>query len=113
MTKNNVTLLVRSLLEAFGSLWLVTEIVAFFSDPASTKIRSYWWLFFLFGMALTVYRAWPKKRFSCKLDNRDVCLEIVIGDLFEQKGSLIIGSNTNFTTNPNEISPKSVQGIYL
>lgn len=113
MKKNgHASLIIRSLLEAFGSLWLVTEITSFFSDKASTSIKSYWFYFLLLGTALAVYRLWPKKIFAYKLFNRDVCLEIVIGDIFKQDGSLVIGSNTSFTTNLADISQKSVQGLY-
>lgn len=113
MKKNgHVSLIVQSFLEAFGSLWLVTEIASFFSDKASTNIKSYWFVFLVLGLVLAIYRLWPKKIYTYKLFNRDVCLEIVIGDILKQGGSLVIGSNTSFTTNLTDISPKSVQGLY-
>lgn len=111
-SKGPLLLIIRSLLEAFGSLWLVTEIASFFSDKASTSIKSHWPVFFGLGIALAIYRLWPKKSYAYKLSNRDVCLEIVIGDIFKQDGSLVVGSNTSFITSPTDISPKSIQGIY-
>lgn len=111
-SNKRVALFIRSLLEAFGSLWLVTELVSFFSEKASAGIKSYWVLFLLCGVVLASYRLWPKKVFTYKIVNRDVCLEIVIGDILKQKGSLVVGSNTSFATSANDISPKSIQGIY-
>lgn len=108
----HLSLAAQSLLEAFGSLWLLTEIASFFSEKASVTIRSYWFVFLAIGIGLAIYRLWPKKIYAYKLFNRDVCLEIVIGDILKQDGSLVIGSNTSFITNPIEISPKSVQGLY-
>ncbi len=112
MKKRAASIFVSSVLEAFGSLWLITEIASFFSDKAAGAIKSYWALFFVAGVLLVAYRMRPKKKYEYKISNRDVCLEIVIGDLFEQDGSLIIGSNTSFATSPRDVSPKSVQGLY-
>jgi len=63
---------------------------------------------------IAIIQTKPKNNFCCKLDNRDISIEIVIGDLFKQDGSLVIGSNTTFDTRitRNLISEKSIQGQF-
>ena len=106
-------IVVSEFLHVFGLLWLVVEATSFFATPeAAEKAKSYWWVFLIIGIVLSVYRLIPKKRFSFKLDNKDITIELVSGDLFKEKGPIIVGSNTAFITTPEVISPKSIQGLF-
>ncbi len=105
--------IISSMLGVFGALWLVVEIVGFFSNEENAKIiRSFWWLFLIVGLVISVVKVLPKKRFCYLVDGRDISIELVIGDIFRQKGPVVIGSNTRFETNPTLISENSVQGLY-
>ena len=64
------------------------------------------------GVAISIHKLIPKTRFSYKLDNKDITIELVSGDIFKEKGPIIVGSNTSFITTPEVISPKSIQGIF-
>lgn len=104
---------ISEFLHVFGLLWLVIEATSFFvSSAAADKAKGFWWLFLLIGLFLCVYRLMPKKRFSYKLDGKDITIELVSGDIFKESGPIIVGSNTSFITSPEIISPNSIQGIF-
>lgn len=65
---------------------------------------------FLIGIFVNI----PKKRFRYQLKNKDVGITLCIGNLFKEKGAMIIPTNTTFDTKMEEefISPKSIQGQY-
>lgn len=102
------------LLETFGGLWLLLEVTAFFSADAANKIRPFWWAFLLLGLGIAAWGSIPRLRRRCKLNERDVCVELVVGDIFEEPGDLVVGSNTTFDTetHDNLISPSSIQGKF-
>lgn len=113
MIVEKVKVIISSVLGVFGALWLIVEIVGFFSSEENAEhIRSLWWLFLVVGLVISVVKVWPKKRFSYLVDGRDISIELVIGDIFRQKGPIVIGSNTKFETNPTLISASSVQGLF-
>jgi len=100
-------------LHVFGALWLVVEATSFFiSNEASMKVRSFWWLFLALGFLISASRLIPKRQFQFKLNNRDITIELVIGDIFKQKGPIIVGSNTAFVTSNEIIAPSSIQGLF-
>ena len=105
-----------SLLQVFGVLWLLIEAAAyFFSDRHwDATIAAGWWLFLLIGMAIGVYRAWPKLSVSKRISGTDVDVEVRVANIFSLDGAVIIGSNTTFDTalEDKTISPKSLQGQF-
>lgn len=104
------------MLQAFGALWLLIEIIDyFFSDRSwASFVKSGWWVFFLVGVCIGAYRAWPKWFVRARIEGTDVVVEVRIGDLFKFDGALIIGSNTTFDTamEDNTISDTSIQGKF-
>lgn len=105
------------LLESFGALWLIVEIASYFfgdTSPVVEKIKSFWYLFLVCGVIISIIKSIPKFKFGCKLSNRDVLIEIIIGDLFNQEGAVIIGTNTTFDTHISRelISDRSIQGQF-
>jgi hypothetical protein len=109
--------LVSSVLGTFGTLWLVVQIIEFFLGHTSSfivKIKEYWGCFFIIGFLIAIILSKPKFTIGSKLNNRDVSIEITIGNLFKQKGALIISSNTTFDTHISRelISEKSIQGQF-
>ena len=110
----NILLLFSSLLEVFGVLWLITEISSYFFSNTDNFLMSHWYLFLVIGFLGGLYRSRPKLKIPHRLTNRDVIIEICISDIFKQKGSFIIGSNTTFETDIDSriISPDSVQGQF-
>ena len=112
--RRNILLLLTSLLEVFGVLWLITEISSYFFSISDNFLKSHWYLFSAIGVFWGVTKSWPKLKISHCLINRDVRIEICISDIFKQKGSFIIGSNTTFETDIDSriISSDSIQGQF-
>lgn len=105
-----------AVLNSFGALWLIVEITAFFSGGTvwPDKVRELWAIFGLGGFAVAAYQCRPRLSFKHKLTGRDAAIEIAVGNLFDSKGAVIVGTNTSFDTRiSNElISEKSVQGAF-
>jgi hypothetical protein len=62
-----------------------------------------------------LYRAWPKRRVSRAFGLPDITVDVVVGDIFDQDGSIGIGFTDTFdtdTTNDEVISSKSLQGQF-
>ncbi len=106
--------LIRSLLEAFGVLWLIVESSSFFFLSFGDLVKSYWWLFLLGGAALGVYRALPKSTASSRIQGTDSFIELRITDMFSVPAAFIIPCNRTFDTSLEDriISPKSTQGQF-
>ena len=107
---------ITAVLSAFGALWLLVQITAFFfqSTTAPDWLRDHWWLFAIGGGAIAAARCWPKTSVLYKLNGRDVSVEIAVGDVFSFSGALVVGSNTTFDTqvSPTLIAANSVQGTF-
>jgi hypothetical protein len=105
-----------AILSSFGALWLAVEITAYFSEGTELpdKIRAGWPVFAAVGMLIALGLRYPRLSITCKLDGRDVTLEIAVGDVFAMPGALIVGSNTTFDTRLSSglISERSVQGAF-
>jgi len=104
------------LLSSFGVLWLCTEVADYFLNGTQLPVilQQNWWVFFLTGVVIAAAICRPRLRVSCKLNGRDVTLEIAIGDISHFPGALIVGTNTTFDTHISRqlISEKSVQGQF-
>ncbi|MBM3298392.1 MAG: hypothetical protein FJY85_00380 [Deltaproteobacteria bacterium] len=105
----------QHLLSSFGVLWLLAEMVSFFSQEAKDWLTSYWWLFLLLGAASAVYSSRPRSSFSYKLSGRDVVIEVLVADAFRVPGALVVPTNTTFDTDlEGRISrAPSIQGRFL
>jgi Thoeris protein ThsA, Macro domain len=109
----NFQIIISELLHVFGALYFLVEVTDYFGgNDTSLKIKSYWWLFLVLGLVISFIRLKPKKRFLFKLNDRDITIEFVIGDVFKQPGPIIVGSNTRFIASSDVISPSSIQGIF-
>lgn len=106
----------KYLLSSLGTLWLITEITAFFfSAEAGGWIASKWWLFLLVGLGMAIYSSKPKDSYKYRLNGRDVVIEIRVADAFRIPGSLIIPTNKLFDKSLNGRIPKapSLQGAFI
>ena len=105
---------IAAVLSSFGALWLLLEIVSFFSGQASVTIKEYWWLFLISGLIAAFWLNRPIHEVSCHLTGRDVLLRICVGNLLKIDGAKVIASNTTFDTDTASglISPKSLQGQF-
>lgn len=105
---------ITALLSSFGALWLAVEIANHFSSEIGSQIKNNWPWFFVAGIAFTSWQCRPATHVQCTLQGRDVTVEIRVGNIFQQDGDLIIGTNTTFDTRlaHNLISEESIQGVF-
>ena len=92
----------------------ISLLAAFF--PAKIQEGRWWYLLIVVIISITIAtaRAWPRSRYSKRFAVPNTQVSIVVGDLFEQDGHLVIGMSDTFDTEtPRVISSKSVQGQFL
>jgi hypothetical protein len=106
--------LTESFITNFGLFWLFTEPGAlFFPEKLNFGWIGYLWLVTI-AIVFAFIQRFPGISVCKKLSSPDSEIEIKIGDLFEQKGHLVIGLNDIFDTELGEIiKPSSVQGQFL
>jgi hypothetical protein len=107
--------LLLSLLQAFGTLWLVVELSSFFSSNFAATTRSYWWLFILVGGVFGVVRAVPRLYLSMRVSGTDTFVEVRVADMFSIDAAYIIGTTRTFDTSIEGgiVSPNSTQGQFF
>lgn len=118
--KDNVSLrlIFVSCLEVFGTLWLATEIVSFFSDQGGAWLKargmSFGGLGVVCGFFLAGWRSFPVSSIRSRIDGKDVSIAIIVGDILDNADDLVIPSNTTFDTDLNRsiISNRSIQGQF-
>lgn len=115
LTRNVLSLKgATALLSSLGVLYTVLKCADYFQFAKQSDVQRFWWVFLGAGAMGAIWTCRPKLSFACKLKDRDVTIEIAIGDLFSFEGGLIIGTNTTFDTHVSteQISEKSVQGQF-
>lgn len=101
---------VKSTLAVFAALWLITEIVAFFSASVGAAIQAHWPAFLLLGFGWTLWESRPRLSMRERVAGKDAVVEICVGDCLDKPGSLVIGSNTAFRT--AGLDPASLQAQF-
>lgn len=101
-------------LSSLGVLYTVLKCADYFNFAKQSAIQPYWWLFLSGGVAGAIWICRPKLSSICKQKDRDISIEIAIGDLFAFDGALIVGTNTTFDTQISRelIDATSVQGQF-
>jgi hypothetical protein len=99
----------------FGGFWLFLEPV---SLAFPNLIDKNWRLFigvFLLSAVAAGWRSRPKNRLEFSLSPTDVSIAVEVGDVLDQQGNIVIGSNDVFDTDLADeiISAASVQGQLL
>lgn len=107
--------LATSFAVVFGAFWLFLEPVSLvFPD----LIVRNWRLFVavsVISAGVALWNSRPRDRLEFSLPPTDVSISIAIGDVLDQPGNIVIGSNDVFDTDLTDeiISPASVQGQLL
>lgn len=87
----------QDVLSVFGALWLLLEILSFFQiEEVVKQLKTFWWLFGIIGTLITIYRSLPKLRYSYKVKNSDVSINLVVGNILELEGSIFVPMNNKF-----------------
>lgn len=104
-------------LEILGFFSLIYSILDVFLSKQLKKINfDYRGLLILFtiSLILSIIKNWPKLQRKFTIKNRDINITIVVGDIFKQRGSKVIPTNTTFDTCMEDefISIHSIQGQF-
>lgn len=112
--RNYFSKIFTTFLSFFGIVWLFFETANHFGVKwamPSTNIKEYFvglFAIFFFSVIITL----PKLCHSCQVHDKDISVEIIVDNFFNQPGDLIIATNTTFDTTEDNgfIRPKSIQG---
>jgi hypothetical protein len=104
----------QSFLIFFGFLWLLLEPAGlFFPNKLELGWNGYSSLIAGALLLVVIFR-FPRQITAAKLSSPDSIIEIKIGDLFDEAGHLVIGTNDVFDTKLGDvIKPSSLQGQFL
>lgn len=103
-------------LAVFGALNLYVGALDFFRIYTRDEYASYaFWIFIvLSGVISTIFFRRPVTSVEIKLPARDICIEVKIGDVFEETGAVVISANTVFEADVanGKIALDSLQGQF-
>jgi hypothetical protein len=105
----------KRFLESFGLCWLFLEPVGLFKPGQVPKgWTTYLALVAVSGVSALVW-AWPKKVVSATIPGADVKVTVRVGDIFDAKDNVVIGTNDVFDTHIGDgiISSRSVQAQFV
>lgn len=109
--------IIKSFFELIGLFISIYELLNAFLPNLIKKIPFNIMSLFLLVIIIlivSIIKNYPKLKRCFYINNRDINITIVVGDIFKQKGSIVIPTNTTFDTcMENEfISVKSIQGQF-
>lgn len=95
-----------------GCIYLVIEIVNDFFPGTLTLDGVLFWNVLAITLVLSVGINLQKIEFDFVIKDKDIKIKLVIGDIFKQKGDIVIATNSTFDTTfkGDFISNKSIQG---
>lgn len=97
----------------FGALYLIVESLDFFKIYTRDEYCAYAFpILFLISLVILLILRRPVTSINIKWSQRDTRIEIVIGDIFDSDGAIMISTNTVFEANMSggRIAPDSLQG---
>lgn len=99
-----------------GGLFTIAEMLnnVFENTIGYTFIRTNTLWIIIMSLFASIFFKRRTLRFTCFLENTDIKITLLVGDMLQQKGAFIIPTNTTFDTLMDDefISLKSVQGQY-
>lgn len=106
--------LLSSILGSLGVLWLFVEPIDFFFPTTQETVRPHLWIFIVVGVILGFWRARPRTKLKKNIGKTDVRIEIVVKNIFDIPGHLVIGTNSTFDTSFDDeiIDRASLQGQF-
>ena len=100
--------------QILGVVWLLIQLIYFLWPEFDHQIREWSWWAVILGALEGVRRAWPSLSVKSRIRGTDATIEIRVCNLFDQRKTLVISSNTTFDTSTEDgtISNRSTQGQY-
>lgn len=107
-------ILLGSVFVFLGVFVTFIEIATYIYPNVIAFLKSNFHYFIIFGILWSFWETRLKLSFIHQLHNRDILIQVVVGDILKMKGDYVIGSNVTFDTalDKNFISLKSVQGQF-
>jgi hypothetical protein len=106
--------LAASFIGIFGVLWLFVEPSSFFLFSQIQNGLTCYMVLVVAAFILSMRTALPRNRVSARISGLDSTVTIKVGNLFNEQGHLVIGTNDVFDTALGEfIKPSSIQGQFL
>lgn len=92
----------------------IIQIITFcYADLPSYGWKGWLWIMII-SIIISLFRSWPRQKFSKSFSHPDVNIIVKIGDIFNQSGHIIIGFSDTFDTEIGDIISKdSLQGQFL
>lgn len=105
----------KSFFAVVGAIW--TSLRAADYTNNSLEFKDNWQIFIainLLALVITFLIKRPVSSISLNLPDEDVCIEVLVADIFKISGEKFISTNTTFDTNISNglISPNSLQGQF-
>lgn len=112
--KESWSKIINKVLTILGAFWLLISLIEFFFPSNSPIPRDpiiFWFLFATSALA-SIITTIPPLNIVEKVEGKDISIRLIIGNLFNQKGDIVIPSNSTFDTTFEKdfISHNSIQG---
>ena len=109
--------IIKTFLGILGALLSIYELLQIFFPDILKGIELNCMAFIILIIiiiTISIIINFPKLKKTFFIKNRDIRVTIVVGDIFKQKGSMVIPTNTTFDTYMEDdfISSKSIQGQF-
>lgn len=106
--------LLGSVFVFLGVFVTFVEIATYVYPETVPFLKSHFHYFVILGILWSFWETRLILTFTHQLHNRDILIQVIVGDILKMKGDYVIGSNVTFDTvlDKNFISPKSVQGQF-
>ncbi len=105
----------ESILAIFGAFWLFVETLDFFHIYDQGRYPPYAFIILLIlSVCISIMFRRPLKSICINFPGKDFTIEVMIGDLFEVSGAIVISTNTVFESDVagGRIAPESLQGQF-
>lgn len=104
----------RGMLAIFGAIFLIIQALDFFDVyPSEDYDPRFFWIFLVVSVLGSILPRMPVSKVSYKVPRKDLCFDVVVGDILESScAGIVISTNTTFDTDISSgiISQDSLQG---
>ena len=106
--------IVNQALFLLGAIWLLISLIQFFFPLQNLipQASSAFWFVFTGSLVVAIFSTIPPINFLETIRGKDISIRIVVGNIFNQPGDIVVPSNSTFDTILQDefISPNSIQG---
>ena len=101
-------------LSSLGVLYTILRFADYFRLAQQSEVQKFFWVFVFLGAVGAIWTCKPKLAVSCNLRDRDVVIEVAVGDIFSFPGAIVVGTNSTFDTRVSTelIAATSIQGQF-